>query len=248
MPILNFANRINHVKPLWQQIADGLNPQKNALSGYVDFSAADADLLLYKPFDWTINSIGLSFINATARNFSIKIINGTNVVKDRNDYLWFRGVGTNFATFAKKVVLNPGFYRDGDALAQELEARLDAAFLDDAITFTVAYVKATGIFTITPSAHNILYMQVNPKKTMSHRDSIGGHLFGFTSDKAAAASISSDTGVFGLGTEVAIVSQTASIVTSVLNTDKINLSLDQGILINNSVAATAMEYVINYQY
>jgi len=170
-------------------------------SGYNASGSGDLDEVIFSDSDWRINSISFDFAGIVVRTYSAKIIGGRSVVENLNDYMWF---GINSET-EKRITIPSGFY-SGTQLADELKVQLDAVFAP--VTFTVAYDLTTGLFTITPVSGTVRYLNVAPRR-LSERDSIAGHLIGFEVNAVSAASISSDTPVFGLDMEAAIINQTS---------------------------------------
>ena len=201
------------------------------------------DAVISANFDWQINSVLFNFSNATARNYSAKVINGRKVITNLNDYLWIHC----FNTGPQQITLSQGFYT-GVQLATELQTQLDAntAHAAAGITFTVAYNSGTGLFTITPSKSTIRYLNV-ANQVISIRDSIAGHLFGLEATTDFAANIVSDTAVPGLGTEAAFVDLTASVVLEHYHDDLHRLSIDQALHIESSVAAINVGYTVLYE-
>ena len=119
------------------------------VKGSQDITSAAIDETISVGGDWTVNSIAWEFSNATSRTFSALLKNGRGVVANLNDYLWIQ-IPT---TLPQRIVLDADFYT-GTELAAHLKTKLDAntAFAALGVTFTVAYVNSTGLFTITPSS------------------------------------------------------------------------------------------------
>ena len=193
--------------------------------------------------NWMVDSIGFTFNNATARNFSAYITNGRHVIENLNDYMWVDVVGAG----KRLVTLTAGFYT-GTQLATQLQTQLNTAYVGTGYTFTVAYAAATGLYTITPSSSTMAYIDKNTQRDFRSRDSICGHLFGLTATSAYGATVVTDTAVFGLDTEVAIINLTASTVTSYYHNTIHVLTMDQAIrLASNSGVAVIVDYYINYE-
>jgi len=215
------------------------------VTGGQNINASAIDEYISTNDNWQIDSISFQFSNVTARNYSVKIANGRRVVTNLNDYLWFL-VPT---TLWQRIILDEGFYT-GTQLAAELQSKMNAntAYTAAGITFTVAYDNITGLFTITPSSGTIQYLDVNTTQTIRTRDSIAGHLFGFTQDTSFAASISNDTTVKGLDTEAAIINETADILIEVYHDDLHTLSIDQALHIEtNSGVDVNVNYAVVYE-
>jgi hypothetical protein len=115
------------------------------------------------------------------------------------------------------------------------------------LTFTVAYDAATGEYTITPSSGTVQYLEFNSFGTLPNQYSIAGHLFGFNSNTALSASITSDTPVPGLDSEVLIIDETAATDLYHYNNDIHYLSLDEAIKIETNTAGVTVTYQIDYQ-
>jgi len=203
-------------------------------------SAAFEDVVSFN-HDFQINSIKINFSGATARNYYAKIMSGRRVVTDLNDYLWF----ASSTAFSQRIVLSQGFYT-GTQLATELQTKLNAN-TEFTQTFTVTYTAATGLFNVAADAGTIQYLDVNTMHTMSTRDSIAGHLFGFNATSASALNIDSDTAVYGLDTEAGIINESNSTNLEHYFDDVKKLNIDQAIQIGASSAAVTMSYEINYK-
>jgi len=83
------------------------------------------------------------------------------------------------------VVLTPGTYDSGDAMAAELQAKMNAALNN---TYTVSFDSVTKKYTITTNGTSITINRWASSTT-------GAYLFGFTDNPTPAASIISDTDV-----------------------------------------------------
>lgn len=195
--------------------------------------------------NWQVDSIGWTFSNANPRTFNAYIMYGRHVVEHYNDYLWFQITGS----IPQRIVLTPGYYT-GTQLATQLQTQLNAnaGFIALNVTFVVAYSVATGLYTITPSSGNIRYLNIDASSALPYRDSIAGHLFGLTVDTAFAGTVVSDTAVFGLDSEVAIVSQTGSDDLTYSHNEVHTMTIDQALhLTSNSGSDVTMTYVVNYE-
>jgi len=243
MAIINYPNRIfkDIVPAIDRQLA---KRNLKTVSETNDITATGLDLTISAKNGWIIDSIAFEFSNTTARSYSASIQNGRRVVERYNDYLWFHVTGC----FAQRIVLDDGFY-DGTELAAHLKAKLDAnsAFIAQSITFTVVYDATTGEFTVTPSSGNIKYLDVNEGQTIPNRQSIAGHLFGFTVTTSFAASVTSDTAVFGLDSSAAIINQVSTTEESLYHDDLHNLSIDQSLSLASNTAAVAITHTITYE-
>ena len=194
--------------------------------------------------DWVVNSIAFHFNGVIARNYSVRILRGIYVVANYNDYLWIQATNSLW----QRISLTDGFYT-GNQLATHLQTQLNAntAFAALGVTFIVTYNALTGLFTITPSKNSVRYIDSNDTQSLRYRQSTAGQLFGFTTDTAFAASISSDTPIYGLNHQSAIIDETASTVTEHYHDDRHHLSLDQAIRIRSSVAALEVSIEVVYQ-
>jgi len=191
--------------------------------------------------DWQLDSIALQFTNAVSLTYNASIIGGRKVVTNLNDYLWF--VTSN--DFPRKITLDTGFY-NGTQLAQELEDKLNTVYT--AVTFTVVYDDATGLFTITPNTGTISYLNVNTSQTLSTRDSVAGHLFGLTQDSAVGATVVSDTPVYGLNMSTPVITTTAGSGTFTHYHDDIHLlSMDQAVQLATNVGGANVSYSVVYE-
>lgn len=212
--------------------------------GVADITSVAISEVLTPYKDWKIVGIKFSFNNATSRSFSASIIGGRSIIENLNDFLWFQVP----QTLPVKITLDPGFYT-GTELATELKTQMDAnsAFSALAITFTVTYNATTGEYTITPSSGTLKYLEFNQSGTLPNQYSIAGHLFGFNVNAGFSASLTSDTPVPGLNSEIAVINQTTNTDLSLYNSDLHTLSLDEAILIESNTAATIVNYSVDYQ-
>jgi hypothetical protein len=194
--------------------------------------------------DWKIVGIKFTFDTGTARDYSASIIGGRSVLENLNDFLFFKVSGTA----PQKITLDPGFYT-GTELATELKTQMDAntKFIEQGVTFTVAYDAATGLYTITPSSGTVQYIEFNLSGSLPNQYSIAGHLFGFNEDSTLASPIVSDTVVAGLDSETIVIEEVANTDLSHYNNDIHILSLDEAIKIETNVAGVVVTYCIDYQ-
>ena len=245
MAIKYFPNRVYHKREgsfidRQRALADS-----KTTSQHFDVAAAAVEFVVGNINAWKVNSVSLKFSNVVAnRTYSLNIKSGRAVVEHMNDDLWFQGSTTN----PRQLVLTPGFY-DGTDLAAELKTQLDAdqRFIDDGFApFTVAYNNATGIFTVTPDAGTIKYINVNNQEVLGKRDSIAGHLFGFTTTTSSfAANVTSDLVVAGLDNVVPFFSQSGVTTQNVFNDDGQTLTEDQAIAVLIDKAGGALEVDIS---
>lgn len=210
-----------------------------------DITSAGLDEIL-SPIDgdWRVSSIAFSFGSATSRDYSLGIQNGRKVVSKYNDFLWIQTTNSLW----QKITLDKGFYT-GTELAAHLKTKLDEneQFDDLGVTFTVDYDNASGIFTITPSATQIKYIQEYKRLKVSDQNSIAGHLFGFNENTGFENEISSDTSVPGLDDLSYIIRQLGSTATSHYHDDIHELSIDHAVRISTSAAALDATVTIQYQ-
>lgn len=243
MAIKNYPSRIyKKTVPSIDRVMAKRNPILTQGAANV-FSTA-LDVTISRDDNWHLDEIGFTFSNTSARTFSALIKNGRRVVTNYNDYLWFHVVGT----LPHKIILTSGFYT-GTELAAHLQARLNASYASDGITFTVVYNDATGIYTVTPSSSTIKYLETNYAQGLPYRDSIAGHLFGLNENTTAfSANVSSDTAVFGLDSEVSIINQTNSTATSYLHDTIHIMSIDQSLhLTSNAGSDVTIAYTVLHE-
>lgn len=209
-----------------------------------DISATGVDQTLSSDNTWRINSISFHFNNANVKDYSASVLRGRRVVEKYNDYLWIQTSNSLW----QRIVLTEGFYT-GAELATHLQNQLDAnsEFSSLGITFTVAYDSLTGLFTITPSSGNVRYIHNNEAQTLPYRQSIAGHLFGFTATTAFGGTITSDTEVYGLGDEAGIIDETGSAATEHYMDDIHYLSIDQALHIVTNTANVEASIEVVYQ-
>lgn len=250
MAIKYYPNRVYRAKaPAIDRVMAQRQPL--TITGTQNISTA-LDVVVSNNDNWQVDSIGWQFSNATARNFSATIMNGRQIVQNLNDYLWF----STTATAPQRIILTPGFY-SGTELATELQTRLNATTLLDGttnafntagLTFTVAYNATTGLYDIGVTPGTVQYLDVNTHQTLSMRDSIAGHLFGLNTTTSLMSNVGSDTTVYGLDSEIAIVSQVANSDLTYLHNDFHTMSVDQALhLTSNAGANVALTYVVDYE-
>jgi len=219
--------------------------QPITVTGAANTTSVALDVVVSANDNWQLDTLGLSFSGATSRDFYAYIQNGRKIVANLNDFLWIQVDGDA----PQLITLTAGFY-NGTALAAHLKTKLDAnaAFITlGAAPFTVAYVAATGLFSITPTAGQIRYLDVATQATLPTRQSIAGHLIGLTADSAYGASVSSDTAVYGLTTEIPFISQASSTALSYYTNTAQPLSIDQSVHLTSSVAAVVVNYEAVYE-
>jgi len=243
MPIVYYPNRVYRAKvPAIDRVMSKMTP--TLVTGSHNTASTELSAIISNDKAWQVNSIALSFSSTTGRTFSASIMNGINIVENLNDYLWFQIT----SSLPQRIILDAGFYT-GTQLAAELKSKLDAntGFSALSITFTVAYDTSTGVFTITPSSGQIKYLNV-ARQTLPIRDSIAGHLFGLNETTAFASNVASDTPVYGLDSEISLLSETGNSSTSYLHEYLHTLTLDQAIHItSNSGSNVIVGYVVNYE-
>jgi len=214
-------------------------------SGALNVLGTAIDEVVSSNDDWQLDSVGFQFGDATARNYRVTIKDGRKVVADLNDALWFQTNGS----LPQSIVLDAGFYT-GSQLATELKTQLDAnaVFLAAGVTFTVTYNSASGVFIVTPSSGTVAYLNVNTMQTLRTRDSIAGHLFGLNTTTALAASITSDTEVYGLNTGKDIMNYAAGTALNRWYDTVAYLSVDQAVEIHvDSGANVVVDWAVTYE-
>ncbi len=243
MSIIYYPNRI--LRPNGSSI-DRVQAKRNPIlvKGAADITSTGLNVTIASKKSWQVNSIKLTFANSTQRDYSWGIKSGTYVVSSLNDYLWFQTQGPN--SLAVKVTLAEGFYT-GTELAAELESKLDTAFTSYGTTFTVAYTAADGQFSITPSSGTIRYIHENTKQPIPFRQSIAGHIFGWTATTAYASPLLSANRVYGLDTTAFMIDESNASTTSHFNDDIHILTPDQALYISTGTAALTMGYEVCYE-
>ena len=244
MSIIYFADRVYKKSvPAIDSVMAKRNIQ--VVSGFQDITSTALDVVISQPTGWHIDNMQFTFSNATSRTYAASIMNGTKILTNLNDYLWFIVDGSIW----QKITLNPGFY-SGTQLATELQTQLNSntAFSDLSRTFTVAYDAVTGLFTITANSGLLKYINKNNTQQMSARDSIAGHCFGFNHDSAFDSNvIVSDTAVPGLNQEAYVFNNTSNTVTNDFENTIHVLSMDQALHLTTNTAAVAINYSVGYE-
>ena len=242
MAIKYYPNRIQKKPAAIDRVLD--QRKLKLVRGSEDITSEGLNVIVSANTDWHINNIKFTFSGETSRDFSAKIISGRKVVEDMNDCLWFQ----HEETLPQNIVLDSGFYT-GTELADELKTKLDenVAFTSKSITFTVDYSDSTGLFTITPSSGKLRYWNDNKTVSPRYRDSIGGHLFGFTEDIDYGSTVVSNETVFGLNQEAWIINEESSIATENFFDDLKILDIDQALRLETTTAAIRVDYEVNYE-
>lgn len=245
MPIIYYPHMIQK-KSL--PVADQLSKHTvvETRNGGGDITSSGLSSIIYKNTDWKLLSISYVFSAATSRDFSMTVLNGRTIVEKLNDIFWVqcKTPGTLWA----KITITPGFYT-GTQLATELQTKLNASSTLTGVgyTFTVAYSTSTGLFTITPSTGQIAFWHDCPGARFSERISTAGHIFGFTENQTFASTVVSDTAIYGLNSEAAILTNSGSTVLSLVFDDGLTLSMDQALQIETSTAAIEAHYTASIQ-
>lgn len=240
MPIKYYPNRVfKKTVPAIDRVMAQRSPQ--TIRGSADITSVALNQRITNNSNWQIDSIQFNFNNAVAKTYSASLLNGINIVKDMNDWMWFT-VLPNLGR--KRVTLTPGFYT-GTELATQLQTQLNAVF--SPVTFTVSYSQTTGLFTITASSGTVQYIDSIVKIVLPDQNSIAGFLFGFNATSAAALSITSDTPVWGLGDQSWIIDEEGVTVTQQYNDDFHVLTMDQALVLSSNTAATRMDYQVVYE-
>lgn len=243
MAIKYYPNRIQkQTPPAIDRVLAKRKPQ--LIRGAANVASTALNTVISANGDWHLNNIKFTFSGATARDFSAKILGGRKVLTDLNDSLWIQHADS----LPQSIVLDEGFYT-GTELAAELKAKMDAntSFSALGITFTVSYDATTGLFTITPSSGTIRYLEVNTMTTPRYKDSIAGHLFGFTATTSYGSPIASNETVFGLNQEAWIVDESSSTVLENFFDDLKILNIDQALHLETNTASVRVEYEVNYE-
>lgn len=241
MAIIHYTNRPNRAK---EPVADRwMAKAQSVLSkGNHDLAVEALDTNLSYPADWQVNSVLLQFSTSQSKTYTVSVQNGRKVVEDENDYLWFI-TNTSYPT---KITLDEGFYT-GAELAIELQDKLDTAF--SPLTFTVDYnTSFPSLFNIAPSSGSIKYLDVNLQTNFVFKQSIAGHLFGFTEDSVFNTAIRSDTAVPALDSSVPLFSATNTTLL-IADTDVNLMDIDQALRLEVTKAGGACEidWTINYE-
>ena len=213
--------------------------------GGADLDEGDINYILWPGLpSWTVKLVGLNFSSSDPKTYSISKLVGRGIISGLNDKLWFRTDGAP----EQEIVLDSGFYdNDSNLLTDQLKAKLDenSAFDDLGLTpFTVSF--ASGLFTITPAAGELMFISRNETKPAFHKDSTGGAVFGLTEDSVMGAGVVSDTDSFAFGNTFEITSAAASAETNVVLADDIPMSVDDALLISCSGDMIA-SYLVDYK-
>lgn len=245
MSIVNFPGRAykKSVLPAIDRVMAKRNPK--IILGSKDISAVPLNQVISVSDNWQLDSVSFKFSGATARDFGFSFIHGRNVLTNYNNYLWFHVVGT----LPQKIVLSENFYT-GTQLAAELQTQLNAnaAYVAAGITFVVTYANLTGLFVITPSSSTIKYLQENDAAMLSNYDSIGGHLFGLTTNSTSfGLNVTTDTPVPGLDDDLGIIWNTASTALSYYHDTFHILSVDQALCLKTGVAPITVDWTAVYE-
>lgn len=269
MSIIYFPNRVYKGKvPAIDRVMAKRNPE--SVTGSANTASAALDVTIHSDDNWMIDSISFVFSNANPRNFGAFIKNGRSVVDELNNYLWFYVDGSGI----QKITLTSGFYT-GAELATELQTQLNTntVYAAAGVVFTVVYSATSGTFTVTTNGPNIGYLNKNKQKDFMSCDSIAGHLFGFTQTTqeitltaaalpagctapankimnipALSDNVSSDTLVFGLNDEMAIINVTDSSATSYYHNTLHVLTMDQAIHLTSNVGVDVTTgYIVNFE-
>ena len=230
------AKRAGHV-------AERNNGQRSVLtvSNSKDITSAGiADTISFNS-DWQMDNISFTFSAATARTFGVNLLTGRQVIAGYNDYLWFQKANTT--TAPQLITLTPGFYT-GATLATELKTQLDATFTGT--TFTVSYTSPDFTITMSGSAQ-LRFILRNTTQALRWRQSLAGHLFGFTETSAYSASLTGDTAVPGLNTSVPIIALTGNTSLAYADTTQRALSLDNALEVTTGTAAITVGYTLAYE-
>jgi hypothetical protein len=91
------------------------------------------------------------------------------------------------------------------------------------------------------------YIHSNDAQTLPYRQSIAGHLFGLTATSSYGATVVSDTAVYGLGKEAAIINQTGGTATEHYHDDIHYLSMDQALHIETGTASQKVHVEVTYR-
>lgn len=246
MPIKYFTSRVQRAQV---PAIDRVLAKRKILvaSGSQNTASAALSAVISTNSDWQVNNIQFNFSNTASRTFAAYIKNGRKIVTDYNDYFWVLVEGFGY----ERIILDAGFY-SGTELAAHIKTKLDANtdFFATGVTFTVTYDAASGTFTITPSGGLIIkFIDYNNSTLRWLADSTAGCVIGFNNSATTFASnVVSDTTVFGLDTEIAIISQAASTVSTYVRDTTNTLSLDQALhLTSNSGADVVVDYIVGYE-
>jgi len=243
MPIKYYPNRVfKKSVPAIDRVMAWRNPI--SVKGSEDITINGLDQIITSNTNWQVDSIQFNFNNAVSVSYTVTVLNGINIVKNLNDFLWIQTPNT----VMEKITLTPGFYT-GTELATELQNDLNANadFIALGITFSVSYNISTGLFTISPSSGTVRYIDSIVKAVLPDQNSIAGFLFGLNATTGYVSTITSDTPVFGLGNEAWIIDEEGVIGSSQYVDDFHALTMDQALHITSNAAATSMDYSIVYE-
>lgn len=245
MPIINYPDRRHLVKSLHLATLK-LPPVQKSVSGKADTNAEALSVIVNSNHPWRLKSVQIGFSNSNSRDYTLGIVSGLTVVEGANDHLWIQHTSSMW----EKIVIPEGFY-DAEMLADALEDALNAneKFDELGLSFTVEHDSDTGIFSIEVSSGEIRYIQ-KARTKLNISDSIAGHLFGFTEDTGFASTIEGDTPILGLGVANPVIP--LSLTTGATNLhhyhdDVHELTIDQAVVLESSIADLEVEYVINYE-
>jgi len=227
MPITYYPNETS--KKLMHVIEQQQQP--NALQsvyGAYDMNNGDLSANIWCSKGWESKRISVHFSNAVAKNYTISIVRGIGVIKDKNDRLWVKVNGLP----AQDIIVPQGFYT-GDTLSTALAEALNAKeFASSFKPFTVNY--SSGTFVIAPASGNAKVFVTNTT-TSVRRTSTIAPLIGFTSDSTMTNTIVSDQVKLGLnGIEMVIRSDTDSTNVDIMSTDNIAMTIDDELRITAS--------------
>jgi len=190
-----------------------------------DLEDGEQTALLSFPSAWNIKSLSFHCEGSVKKRLAFSIVSGRQVVTGLNDRLWFSG---------QEIILRPGFY-DGDGLATEVAARLtaNAAFVAASMTpFVVTYdAVAPNGFSVAPSAPNTILFSIENPGASVRINSTAGPLIGFEANMAAAAVLSSNVPVPGVGGETVWLSYDDTTVTNFVSNDNIPMDVDSALKI-----------------
>lgn len=254
MAIIYYPNRVQKkVVPAIDRVLD--KRRIITTSGSKDITSEGLGVVFSSDSDWQFNSLKLSFKplpeeSIGNQTFAFSVINGRSVVKDLNDSLWIQ----TDLTIPISITLNAGFYT-GDELADELENQLNSneelnpSESSSESKFTVSYDEVEGKYTIaTTDGTNIRFLQENFGATHRYRDSIAGHLFGFTENTNFADSLESNIEVYGLNDEAWLIGEENEEITENFFDDIKILSIDQALKLEVGESSnTLVSYQLNYE-
>jgi len=213
-----------------------------SVCGQKDTTASGLNVSVWSPKSWEIHRVSLNFSGSDAKAFSIGTERGIGIVTGYNDRLWLKMDGVA----AQPVILPEGFY-NSTTMSSAIKAALDSSALPAASKpFSVSYVTGPGKFRITPATGNIKFFSENIT-TRVRRDSTAGNSIGFTVNSDHTTPIESDTGVFGINTQIFYTSGTASAALNVVSTDIVAMTVDDAFVINTTVVPVNVTYEVVYK-